>query len=309
MSDIRGIDDTGGPAESGARAVLAAADVLSPFDRGRTPCPQGGEDRWSARWLMEQLGYESWQKFEGVIERAKNAAHNEGFNVRILFRLTSKSGSGQLFTGSDKNPGGRPGTDYMVTRYAAYLIAMNGDPRKPEVSAAQHYFAVRTREAEVAKPASLDLSDPDVALDKIIELATLAKKERAARIEAESRARELAVPASAWNELAESAGDYEVADAAKVLSRDPAITIGRDRLFSFMAAEGWVYRGSGRRWRAYQTQVEIGRLDEKVGKPFWHEGRGERVAPDPTVRITPKGLAELHKRLGGTGQLALVSVS
>lgn len=243
------------------------------------------------------MGYDNWQNFEKVIERAKIAAHTQGFNVRTLFTAASKKGDG------------RPQTDYMVTRFAAYLIAMNGDPRKPEVAAAQQYFAVRTREAELAEAAALDLSDPDVALDKIIELATLAKSERAARLEAESRARELAAPASAWNELAESSGDYEVADAAKVLSRDPAITIGRDRLFSFMAADGWIYRGNGRRWRAYQTQVELGRLAEKVGRPFWHEGRGEMVAADPTVRITPKGVAELHKRLGGTGQLALVAAS
>ncbi|WP_255251782.1 phage antirepressor KilAC domain-containing protein [Mycobacterium avium] len=269
----------------------------SPFDGGRIPCPQGGEDRWSARWLMERMGYLRWEDFERVIERAKVAAHNQGFNVQILFRV------------NPKKTGGRPQTDYLVTRFAAYLIAMNGDPRKVEVSAAQEYFVVKTREAETApQAATLDLADPDVALDKIIELATLAKRERAARIEAESVARELQGPASAWNELADSAGDYSVADAAKVLSRDPNIETGERRLYAFMATIGWVFKVKGR-WRAYQSQVEIGRLSEKVGKPFWHEGRGEMVLPEPTVRVTPKGLAELHKRLGGTGQLALVAAS
>ncbi|OBH12879.1 hypothetical protein A5695_15315 [Mycobacterium sp. E1747] len=122
-------------------------------------------------------------------------------------------------------------------------------------------------------------------------------------------AAELEPTAAAWTQLAESSGDYEVADAAKVLSRDPKISIGRDRLFRFMCSEGWIYRGSSGRWRIYQAQVDNGRLVEKVGKPFWHEGRGEMVVPDPTVRITPKGLAELHKRLGGTAQQALVVAS
>lgn len=126
---------------------------------------------------------------------------------------------------------------------------------------------------------------------------------------AEAQVIELTPSASAWNELADSAGDYAVADAAKVLSRDPNIDTGERRLFSFMAAEGWVFRRGGR-WRAYQSQVDCGRLVEKVGKPFWHEGRSEMVAPDPTIRITPKGVEALHKMLGGGGggaaQMALL---
>lgn len=125
---------------------------------------------------------------------------------------------------------------------------------------------------------------------------------------AESKVIELTPPASAWNELAEAAGDYSVADAAKVLSRDPAITIKERALFKFMSGAGWVFKRDGR-WKAYRTQLDTGRLAEKVGRPFWHEGRGELVNGEPTVRITPKGLAELHKRLGGTGQLALVAAS
>lgn len=123
---------------------------------------------------------------------------------------------------------------------------------------------------------------------------------------AESRARELAVPASAWNELAEAAGDYSVSDAAKVLSRDPNITTGERRLFASMQGFGWIFRGDGR-WRAYQKRVEDGRLVEKVGKPYVRNG--EVCVAEPTVRVTPKGLATLHQLLGGSGQLALVAVS
>lgn len=143
----------------------------------------------------------------------------------------------------------------------------------------------------------------------VVEAEERADREAAARAEAEERAKELAAPASAWSELADAAGDYAVADAAKVLSRDSAIDIGERRLFAFMAAEGWIFRSVTGRWRIYQTQVTNGRLAEKVSKPFWHEGRGEMVAGEPTVRVTPKGLAELHKRLGGSGQLPLVAAS
>lgn len=121
---------------------------------------------------------------------------------------------------------------------------------------------------------------------------------------AESKVRELTGPAEAWNELAEAAGDYSVADAAKVLSRDPKISTGERRLFAYMRAERLIYREGGR-WRAYQSQVDNGRLTEKLGRPYLRDGVMHNG--DPTVRITPKGLAELHKRMGGSGQLPMLA--
>src|SRR5690606_38891942 len=133
----------------------------SPFDAGRIPCPQGGEDRWSARWLMGRMGYDTWENFAAVIERAKTAAHTDGFNASILFRAVTKK------------TGGRPQADFEVTRFAAYLIAMNGHTSKPEVAAAQTYFAVKTREAETARPA-LDLNYRSLAPRLAVHRAHLA---------------------------------------------------------------------------------------------------------------------------------------
>lgn len=129
-----------------------------------------------------------------------------------------------------------------------------------------------------------------------------------AREAAEAQVRELAVPASAYRELVDASGDYAVDDAAKVLNRDPAIKTGERKLFQFMSGLGWVFKRDGR-WKAYQAQINNGRLTEKPGRPFWHAGREEMINGEPTVRITPKGLADLHQRLGGTGQLALVAAS
>lgn len=141
----------------------------------------------------------------------------------------------------------------------------------------------------------------------VVEAEERAEVADRARIEAETRARELEVPASAWSHMAESRGDYSVSDAAKVLSRDPAISIGRDRLFAHMATDGWIFRDrSTNAWKAMQSQVDIGRLVEKLGKPYLHEASGEMRASDPTIRITAKGLLELHKRLGGTDQIQSV---
>lgn len=152
------------------------------------------------------------------------------------------------------------------------------------------------------------LPDRRALAQMVIEAEDRADREAAARIEAEAHAKALEAPASAWTHMADSAGDYEVGDAAKVLTRDPNIKIGRDRLFSFMAAEGWIYRNRNTsRWKAYQTQVDLGRLTEKLGGPYLHGPSGEMRLPEPTVRITSKGLAELHKRLGGSGQLQLLA--
>jgi phage regulator Rha-like protein len=166
------------------------------------------------------------------------------------------------------------------------------------------FYQLRRQAFEVRPLTGLEYARKLVAAEERVE------SERSARLEAEARSRELEAPASAWSHMAESSGDYEVADAAKVLSRDPNINIGRDRLFSFMAAEGWIFRNhSTSRWKAYQTQIDNGRLVEKLSKPFLHEPTGQMRVSDPTIRITPKGLAELHKRLGGSGQLAMVAAS
>ena len=169
------------------------------------------------------------------------------------------------------------------------------------------FFAMRRALAERSATAPA-LPGPRELAQMVIEAEDRADREAAARIEAESHAKTLEAPAAAWSHMADSTGDYEVADAAKVLTRDPNIKIGRDRLFSFMAAEGWIYRNPATaRWKAYQTQIECGRLAEKLGSPFLHHPTGEMRVPDPTIRVTPKGMAELHKRLGGSGQLALVT--
>lgn len=87
---------------------------------------------------MTPLGYEQWRRFEDAIERAMASAQNAGHDVDQAFCRVRQEGTG-----------GAPASDYRLTRFGSYLVAMNGDPRKPEVAAAQTYFAIKTREAEV----------------------------------------------------------------------------------------------------------------------------------------------------------------
>ena len=92
---------------------------------------------WSARELMPHLGYENWQNFEVAITRAKESCKNAGQDPNEHFLLAPV-----------KSTGGRPGTDYTLSRYACYLIAQNGDPRKEEIALAQNYFVIQTRRQE-----------------------------------------------------------------------------------------------------------------------------------------------------------------
>lgn len=124
-----------------------------------------GTEFWSARDLMQPLGYDRWQKFDAAIGRAKASAEAQGIDVTSHF-----TGAGK------KSSGGRPAADYHLTRLAAYLVAMNGDPRKPEIAAAQGYFAVQTRRQEIADrdtPATFTAAQVrDIARTAVMEALT-----------------------------------------------------------------------------------------------------------------------------------------
>ena len=147
-------------------------DSQSPFDRIRRVDPDGSE-WWSARDLMPLMGYTKWQAFEVPLNRAMKSAEAQGVNVEDVFTGSRKNPEG------GKTPGGRPLVDYRLTRFACYLVAMNGDPNKPEVAAAQAYFAVRTREAETT-PAK-ELTGPELMAKALVEAqATLHRAEQRA---------------------------------------------------------------------------------------------------------------------------------
>lgn len=97
---------------------------------------------WFARDLQAVLGYSRWENFQTAIKRAVESCHSQGINIDDHFREVTKT----ITLG---NGGVREVQDYMLTRYACYLIAQNGDPRKEQIAFAQSYFAVQTRKAEL----------------------------------------------------------------------------------------------------------------------------------------------------------------
>ena len=105
---------------------------------------ENGVEYWNARELQVVLDYKEWRKFENVINKAEEACKNTGISEF------------EHFVGADKTikmPKGatKKIRDYKLTRYACYLIAQNGDPRKKVISLAQTYFAVQTRKQEISE--------------------------------------------------------------------------------------------------------------------------------------------------------------
>lgn len=93
---------------------------------------------WLARDLMPFLGYSTWSKFTEAVNRAKEAC-----------KVSNQAIENHFLPVPAKSSGGRPREDYFLTRYACYLIAQNGDPRKPQIALAQTYFATQTRKQEL----------------------------------------------------------------------------------------------------------------------------------------------------------------
>lgn len=258
----------------------------SPFDALRQVDASGGE-HWSARDLGPALGYVQWRQFEDAVDRARAASQNSGRNPD-----SDLAGARKIVTNARGER--RTVADYHLTRYGAYLVAMNGDPRKPEIAAAQTYFAVKTREAET-RPAVPEMTKLE-ALRAAIESEEARIVAEARALTAERRARELQPKAEAWDIFAQVRGDSLVADAAKHLSLDPRITIGSGRLFAKLNALGWIFRAGDGRWRAKQSAVDLGRLNEHLTS-YTDKATGEKKLGSPQVRVTIKGLYDLHRLL------------
>ena len=257
------------------QATMTLDDPTVLFDRAKHRDERG--EHWFAGELMPLLGFRSWQRFKDTLDRAVVACAIADGDPAAAFAPVTRGA----------------GRDYRLTRYAAGLVAMNADAREPEVARAQAYFVVRPIETGVLE----SLDEIEVARKYLAALE--------AKRALQGKVADLAPSAASWEVLASGQGDFSVADAAKILSRDPAIQLGQNRLFSTLGALSWAYRQQGdHSWRVYQSAIETGWLSE-IPQSHSHPRTGRRVLDPPQLRVTTKGLGELRRRLGGGRDVAI----
>ncbi|NYV74214.1 phage antirepressor KilAC domain-containing protein [Streptomyces sp. UH6] len=171
---------------------MESSGGASPFDRIMLHDIKG-EERWSARDLQQLMGYDEWRKFEGVIQRAMDAVNGSGLDALDHFVGAAKVMQGGRW-------GRQQVTDYRLTRFGAYHVALAGDGRKPEVAAAKTYFAIQTRNAEVAAAVAPAL--PQDYEEALVELLSKVRQNKA--LAAENKV--LAPKAGKWDAFCDAEG-------------------------------------------------------------------------------------------------------
>lgn len=182
---------------------------------------------------------------------------------------------------------GRSQMVVLVSEPGMYEVVIRSD--KPEAAAFRAWI---TREVlpSIRRTGAYAVETPEQLLARALVTAQGVIERKDEHIAA------LTPRAEAWDELASAVGDYDVADAAKILAR-AGVETGRTRLFTQLADLRWIHRGHHGKWVAYQSAVDDGYLTERP-QSHHHPRTGDLVLDPPQVRVTVRGLERLRIRLG-----------
>lgn len=265
-----------------------AEQAPTPFDVYRQE-REDGTEFWSARDLMGLMGYSQWVTFENPLKRAMKAAENQNLQVEANFYRSLKVGT----AGKMKQ------TDYELSRFAAYLVAMNGDPNKPEVASAQAYFATRTRQAETQQP--VELTGKELMARALVEAQSTIQELETARAEAvedaeaalarahvaEAEADESRPKAEAFDSFMRTDGTYYMGAVAKMLG------MGQNELFRRLR-EARVLIPSGHLYNTPYRQFER----HFLVRPHKHVNAEGREFLKYTTYVKPSGVDFIRRKLG-----------
>jgi DNA-damage-inducible protein D len=279
----------------------------SPFDALRRTDATGRE-YWLGRELMPHLGYEKWGNFYEAVIRAMAACTNSGQSQDRNFRqVTELADAGNL--------GQQRRVNFELSRFGAYLVSMNGDPRKPEVAAAQTYFATATRWAETAQRTGFDLPKNFAEALELAARQTRALEAAQEQAERERELREAVVQEAAaldgklnatlgelgavlpkveaYDAFLDQAGAFPLATAAQLLG------MGRQKLINLLG--GWrvliIRPGHSDHLRPYTEHLHEGRFVVKsTDVPITHRDGSNEVITRGTTLVTPKGLDYIRAR-------------
>lgn len=249
----------------------------SPFDHIKTINDEG-QEVWSARDLMPHLGYRKWERLSDAIERTEIAITNggniAGQHIRSRQREDKvKTGFGERTVTSE---------DYELTRFGCYILFMNADPRKPEVAAAQSYFAVKTREAELIQEQQSNLVLPENYTEALRALAdTYEAKEKA-----EKELNIAAPKANKFDKWLDTEGLADFLTVAQILG------MGRNTMLQQLRDLEVLNRGENNKNTPRRRYAPYFKVTSKMV-----HRQGDMV-PQFKVRVRPEGIDMIADKLG-----------
>lgn len=282
-----------------ASLSLTQEDISSsPFDAIRH-YDESGNEYWSARELQGLLGYKQWRQFEDTVERAKVACANTGISEDgVLTRFADARKMVDQGSGAQREV-----KDYRLDRYACYLTAMNGDPRKPEIAAAQTYFAVKTRQAETQQPiATLDnksltlLNETMTTVKVFVEQQAAIRddvndlQDRVTKLEEEKRYLSVVKETDSYDPVTAN-GNISVGDMAVIL-QERGFDTGRQRLFDWLVKNKMI-RKLKKGYVPFKKFIDLGLLSSEESE---YETPAGITVPYIKLLVTPKGKQYILER-------------
>jgi DNA-damage-inducible protein D len=249
-----------------------------------------GKDFWRAREINVILGYPAWREFEAVIERAKTAC--EGAQLPAANHFVPTHTMMEVGKGAQ-----RQGDDYFLSRAGCYFIAMNGHPSKPEIAAAQAYFAIQTRRMEIADQRAADQQRLDMR-EKVTEsfkkVAGVAQDAGVVRQGIFHDARYRGLYGMPLRDVKRKKG---VSEKENVLDRAGALELSANDFQMLLAAEVISTKG-------IQGEAAATSINERVGRQVRETMKKEGATLPESLPIEPP-IAEVRKRLAKDSPAAI----